>query len=58
MILLRGLLPKTGPDQMHMRVIIEIAFMGVEDSMDTAASAQLWIAACKATDRLPGRFEQ
>jgi hypothetical protein len=43
---------------MHMRVVIEIAFMGMEDSMGTAAATQLWIATCKAIERLPGGFEQ
>jgi len=37
---------------------IKIAFMGVEYSMGTAAATQLWIAACKAIDRLQGGFEQ
>jgi len=41
-----------------MRVIVKIAFMGVEDSMGTAAATQLGIAAFKAIDRLPGGFEQ
>jgi len=45
-------------NQVYMRVIVKIAFMGVEDSMGTAAATQLGIAAFKAIDRLPGGFEQ
>lgn len=32
--------------------------MGVEDSMGTAAAAQLWIAARKGFDRFPSGFER
>jgi hypothetical protein len=38
-------------------MVIEIAGMGVEHSMGTAAAPQLRIAAGKAVDRLPGDFK-
>jgi hypothetical protein len=42
-----------GHDQMHMWVVIEIAFMGMEDSMGTAAATHLWIAACNVPRQPP-----
>ena len=45
-------------NQMDMWMVIEIAFMGVEYSMGTTTAPQLWVAACKTLDCLPGSFEQ
>ncbi len=43
-------------NQMHMRMIIEVALMGMQNSMSAGAASQLRITAGKAVDRLPGGF--
>jgi hypothetical protein len=45
-------------DQMHMGMVAEIPFMGVEYGMDTAAASHVGIAAAEAVDRLPGGLEE